>query len=108
MTVIGYARASTDGQVLDAQISELTAAGAATIFKEKVSGAGALTDRLALKRAMASVEAGDLLVVTRLDRLARSTRDLLNTLDALARKGAASSRFVTRGPTPPRRMVGSW
>ena len=87
MAVIGYARVSTDGQSLDAQVAELKAAGATIVHDEKVSGA--VTDRVALKRAIAAVQAGDVLLVTRLDRLARSTRDLLNILDALTKKGAA-------------------
>jgi DNA invertase Pin-like site-specific DNA recombinase len=86
MAVFGYARVSTDGQTLDAQVRELRRAGARTIFKEKVSGA--TTDRSQLKRALAVLEKGDVLLVTRLDRLARSTRDLLNTLAAIAEKGA--------------------
>jgi len=84
--IIGYARVSTDGQTLDAQQSALLAAGAEKIFAEKISGA--VTDRKALARAIASLGAGDVLLVTRLDRLARSTRDLLNVLDAVAKAGA--------------------
>ena len=86
MTIIGYARVSTDGQSVEAQVEELKAAGATRVFHEKVSGVA--SDRAALKRAIATVNAGDVLVVTRLDRLARSTRDLLNTLDLVAAKGA--------------------
>ena len=86
MAVIGYARVSTDGQSLDAQVAELMAAGASRIFDEKVSGI--ITERAALKRALDAVQAGDILIVTRLDRLARSTRDLLNILDTLGKKGA--------------------
>jgi DNA invertase Pin-like site-specific DNA recombinase len=83
---IGYARVSTDGQTLDAQQSALMGAGAEKVFAEKVSGA--VTDRKALGRCVASLEAGDVLLVTKLDRLARSTRDLLNTLDAIGKAGA--------------------
>jgi DNA invertase Pin-like site-specific DNA recombinase len=79
--IVGYARVSTDGQTLDAQQSALSAAGAERVFAEKVSGA--VTDRKALARAIAALGAGDVLLVTRLDRLARSTRDLLNVLDAI-------------------------
>jgi len=87
MTVYGYARVSTDGQTLAAQEAALREAGAAKIFSEKVSGAS--TDgRKALARALAALSPGDVLLVTRLDRLARSTRDLLNTLDAIAKAGA--------------------
>ena len=84
--IIGYARVSTDGQTLDAQQAALAAAGAERVFAEKVSGA--VTDRKALARAIAALGAGDVLLVTRLDRLARSTRDLLNVLDAIAQAGA--------------------
>lgn len=86
MTVFGYARVSTDGQTLDAQVKELRAAGAERVFKEKVSGA--IADRAQLRRAIAALEKGDVLLVTRLDRLARSTRDLLNTLAEVAAKVA--------------------
>ena len=86
MTIYGYARVSTDGQTLAAQEAALAAAGAVKIYAEKVSGA--VTDRKALAKAMAALGEGDTLIVTRLDRLARSTRDLLNTLHAVAKKGA--------------------
>jgi DNA invertase Pin-like site-specific DNA recombinase len=84
--MIGYARVSTDGQSLDAQREALLTAGCTEILAEKVSGAR--IDRLALAKALAILKAGDTLVVTRLDRLARSTRDLLNVLDAVAKGGA--------------------
>jgi DNA invertase Pin-like site-specific DNA recombinase len=76
--ILGYARVSTDGQTLDAQLAKLKEAGVERIFSEKQSGAK--SDRAALARCLASLEAGDTLLVTKLDRLARSTRDLLNTL----------------------------
>jgi DNA invertase Pin-like site-specific DNA recombinase len=82
----GYARVSTDGQSVAAQVDQLTQAGAEKIFKEKVSGA--VTHRQQLKRAVDALDEGDVLLVTRLDRLARSTRDLLNTLAAIAEKKA--------------------
>jgi DNA invertase Pin-like site-specific DNA recombinase len=84
--IIGYARVSTDGQTLDAQQAALAGAGAERVFAEKISGA--VTERRALARAIAALGAGDVLLVTRLDRLARSTRDLLNVLDAVASAGA--------------------
>jgi DNA invertase Pin-like site-specific DNA recombinase len=77
MTTIGYARVSTDGQTLDAQQAALREAGCAEVFAEKVSGTK--TDRAALAKAIAALGADDTLVVCKLDRLARSTRDLLNT-----------------------------
>lgn len=84
--ILGYARVSTDGQTLDAQISTLRAAGADQVFQEKVSGAQ--TDRAQLKRLLAALNPGDVVLVTRLDRLARSTRDLLNILDQVSKAEA--------------------
>jgi len=83
--IIGYARVSTDGQTLDAQLAALKAAGADKVFSEKISGA--ISDRKALVKAIANLGPGDVLLV-RLDRLARSTRDLLNVLDSVSRVGA--------------------
>ena len=84
MTVYGYARVSTDGQTLDAQVKQLHAAGAERVFKEKISGA--IRGRHQLTRVLERLERADVLLVTRLDRLARSTRDLLNILAGLAEK----------------------
>ena len=82
----GYARVLTDGQSVAAQVAQQTAAGAAKVFRETASGAK--TERARLRKALAALEAGDVLVVTRLDRLARSTRDLLNTLAAITDRKA--------------------
>jgi DNA invertase Pin-like site-specific DNA recombinase len=82
--IYGYARVSTDGQTIDAQVDELTKAGAAKVFSETASGAK--TDRRALAEVMKALQPGDVLVVTRLDRLARSTRDLLNILHSLGER----------------------
>ena len=84
--IVGYARVSTDGQTLDLQLAALRGAGAERVFSEKISGA--VTDRKALGRAIDALGHGDVLLVTRLDRLARSTRDLLNVLDAVGKAGA--------------------
>jgi DNA invertase Pin-like site-specific DNA recombinase len=84
--IYGYARVSTDGQSVTAQVKQLHAAGAEHVFKETASGAK--TDRAQLRRALAHLDTDDVLMVTRLDRLARSTRDLLNTLAQIADKGA--------------------
>ena len=86
MTTYGYARVSTNGQDLAAQEHLLREAGCVRIFKEKVSGAR--TDRAELTKLLRRLEPGDVVVVTRLDRLARSTRDLLNTLHTIAQAGA--------------------
>ena len=82
----GYARVSTDGQSLDAQVKRLRAAGAEEVWRETASGAK--SDRVQLRRVLAQLGSGDVLLVTRLDRLARSTRDLLNILAAIAEKRA--------------------
>ena len=84
--IYGYARVSTDGQSVAAQVAALRAAGAGKVFREVASGAK--TDRAQLRKAIAALEAGDMLMVTRLDRLARSTRDLLNTLATIAGRKA--------------------
>jgi len=86
MPLYGYARVSTRDQDLAAQDAELMAAGCAKVFKEKVSGAK--TDRPELAKVIRRLEPDDALAVTRLDRLARSTRDLLNVLHAVAERGA--------------------
>ena len=86
MTVYGYARVSTDGQTLAAQDAALHAAGAAKVYSEKASGAK--TDRAELRKVISRLREDDVLMVTRLDRLARSTRDLLNTLDEITKRGA--------------------
>jgi DNA invertase Pin-like site-specific DNA recombinase len=84
--IIGYARVSTDGQTLDVQQAALLAAGAEKVFAEKIGGA--VTERKALARAIAALGPGDTLLVTRLDRLASSTRNLLNVLDTVGKAGA--------------------
>ena len=84
MTIYGYARVSTDGQTVAAQVADLRAASAAKVYSETASGAK--TDRAELAKVMRILRPGDVLMVTRLDRLARSTRDLLNTLHALGER----------------------
>ncbi len=86
MAIYGYARVSTDGQSLGAQVASLKEASCEKIFQEKISGAQ--SDRKELVRLMATLAKGDVVVVTRLDRLARSTRDLLNLLGTIAEKEA--------------------
>jgi DNA invertase Pin-like site-specific DNA recombinase len=86
LTTYGYARVSTDGQSVEAQVRALSKAGCKKVFREVASGAK--TDRSQLRRALDQLAAGDVLMVTRLDRLARSTRDLLNTLAAITAKEA--------------------
>ena len=87
MAVLGYARVSTKDQHLTGQLEALKAAGAVTIYREKISGARA--DRPQLAKLMASLQPGDVVLVTKLDRLGRSTRELLNLMDDIKQAGAA-------------------
>jgi hypothetical protein len=90
---VGYARVSTREQNLRGQVAELTAAGCAKVFRERASGAG--SDRVELMKGLRRLEPGDVLMVTRLDRLARSTRDLLNVLAAVTER---CSGWMPAGP----------
>lgn len=85
---VGYARTSTLDQVagFEAQISELKAAGATKIFKEQVSS---VVERAQLEAMIDYIREGDVVVVSKLDRLARSMRDLLAIVDRINAKGAA-------------------
>lgn len=83
----GYARVSTKGQDLTAQTAELAAAGCGEIVTEKASAAAG-RKRQELRRLMLRLEPGDCLVVTRLNRLARSALDALNLLQAVRERGA--------------------
>lgn len=94
MATYGYARVSAKDQDLAGQLVELEAAGCSKVFQEKESGAR--TDRPELAKVINKLVEGDLLVVSRLDRLARSTRDLLNVLDAVDKAGA---KFKSLGDT---------
>lgn len=99
----GYARVSTDGQSVDAQVRQLKKAGYGEVFREVASGAK--SDRAQLRRVIDKLQPGDVLTVTRLDRLARPTRDLLNTLASIAAKEAGFRRSAMHGPTQQPRMA---
>lgn len=90
MSRIGYARVSTIDQDLDTQIDKLKAEGCGIIRSEKVSGASR-DGRAELATIIDFLRPGDELVVTRLDRLGRDTRDVLNLIHECEQKGA----FVT-------------
>jgi len=83
---LGYARVSTEDQRLDLQRTRLTEAGCGRLFEEKISGAA--RQRPALEQLLRELRADDVLVVTRLDRLARSTAELLRLAEAIRGKGA--------------------
>jgi DNA invertase Pin-like site-specific DNA recombinase len=100
------ARVSTDGQTVDAQVTQLRDARAEKIFRETASGAK--TDRRELAKALRALGDGDTLLVTSLDRLVRSTRDLLNILDTSRKPEPDSVRLATHGPnttTPQGRLM---
>jgi DNA invertase Pin-like site-specific DNA recombinase len=85
--IIGYARVSTQDQRLEGQLEALKAAGATKVYQEKISGARA--DRPQLAKLMASLKPDDIVIVTKLDRLGRSTRELLELIDRISKAGAS-------------------
>ena len=86
--LIGYARVSTNEQDTALQLQALHRAGVHQVFEEKRSG-GSVARRVELQRMLEQLRAGDVVTVYKLDRLARSLRDLLNILDTIATKGAS-------------------
>ena len=104
--LLGYARVSTDDQDLNNQRAELQAAGCTKLFSEKITGTR--RDRPELERMLDHLRAGDVVTVTRLDRLARSTRDLLDIAEQLQAKGAGLRSLAepwADTTTPAGRMV---
>ena len=87
MRKIGYARVSSADQDFDSQTERLKAAGCAKVYAEKISGKSR-NGRHELDKAMKALRPGDTLVICKLDRLARSIRDLLSLIDALKEAGA--------------------
>jgi DNA invertase Pin-like site-specific DNA recombinase len=87
MATLGYARVSTKDQHLTGQLAALKAAGCDHIYREKVSGVRA--DRPQLVKLMTALKPGDTVVVTKLDRLGRSTRELLDLIEHIGAAGAA-------------------
>ncbi|WP_408872762.1 recombinase family protein [Gluconobacter roseus] len=83
---IGYARVSTIGQTLDVQLQALQDYGCTKIFREKASGADA--ERIQLQKLLKGLSKGEIVVVTRIDRLARSTFDLFGIVKEITQKGA--------------------
>src|SRR4029453_14445630 len=95
MPVVGYARLSSTGQDLSVQLEKLDKAGCKKVFKEKRSGVDA--GRPELRRCLEYLREGDTLLVTKIDRLARSTLDLYRIVSHLNKKGVAFK--VTDDPT---------
>jgi DNA invertase Pin-like site-specific DNA recombinase len=102
--LIGYARVSTYGQTLDSQLDQLRAAGCTSqnIYREKATGAH--SDRRQLLRMLGMLAPGDVVTVTRIDRLARSTFDLFaivkRIVDAKAQFRSLAEPWATRAPAP--------
>jgi DNA invertase Pin-like site-specific DNA recombinase len=84
---LGYARVSTVGQTLELQLDQLSADGCRKIYREKASGAQS-ADRRELQKLLKALEPGDVVVVTRIDRLARSTFDLFALVKRITDAGA--------------------
>ena len=84
--IIGYARVSTDDQSLDAQTDALTAAGADKLFADKISGSK--RERPELDRMLEQLRDGDVVTVTKYDRLARSLKDFLEIVETIRERGA--------------------
>jgi len=84
---IGYARCSTTHQSTDSQVDDLKAAGCEEVFFEKVSSTSALDKRHQLRACLSMLRAGDLLVVSKLDRLGRSQVEVINRLNDLQKEG---------------------
>src|SRR5271156_2646480 len=104
---IGYARVSTYGQTLDAQLEQLRGAGCTKIYREKVTGAH--NDRRELLRMLAALAPGDVVTVTRIDRLARSTFDLFavvkQIVDAKAQFRSLAEPWADTGTSTGRLML---
>ncbi len=83
--IVGYARVSTYGQTLDAQLEQLKAVGCTKVYREKATGAH--VERRELQRMLKAVASGDVVTVTRIDRLARSTFDLFSIVKQIVDAG---------------------
>lgn len=107
----GYARVSTTDQDLEAQLGKLKAEGCEVVRSEKVSGASR-DGRSELATVLDFLRPGDELMVTRLDRLGRDTRDVLNLIYECEQKGAfvtvLDPHVSTRGEDEPHRADGTW
>ena len=96
---IGYARVSTRDQTLETQRDRLAAVGCEMVFGDKISGAKAR--RPQLETMLGQLRKTDVVVVTKLDRLARSTAELLRISESLIEKRPDFNHLMNPGPTPP-------
>ena len=95
---LGYARVSTYGQTLDAQLAQFAPTGCAKIYREKATGAR--PDRRELLKLLRALAPGDVVTVTRIDRLARSTSTCSPSSSRSSTRAGNSDRWRSRGPTP--------
>jgi len=105
---VGYARVSSTGQNLETQIEILKEAGCEKIFQEKKSGT-AMDNRVQLQNALEFVREGDIFMVTRLDRFARSNTDLYKIIEILNKKGVefkATNQIFDSTTSEGRMMIG--
>src|SRR5271167_2788192 len=100
---LGYARVSTYGQTLDAQLEQLRADGCAKIFREKVTGAR--PDRRELLKLLKAITPGDIVTVTRIDRLARSTFDLFAIVKQIVDAGGQFRSLAEPATSTGRLMI---
>lgn len=84
--LLGYARVSTEDQSLNRQLDQLKEFGCIKIFKEKISGTK--TNRMQLEKMIEQLREGDIIVITELARLSRSTKELFSLIDIIEKKGA--------------------
>src|SRR6202049_4903101 len=110
---VGYARVSTYGQTLDAQLEQMRAEGCARIYREKATGAR--PDRRELLKLLKALASGDVVTVTRIDRLARSTFDLFaivkQIVDAKGQFRSLAEPWADTGTSTGRLMIavlGDW
>lgn len=89
--LVGYARVSTDGQNLDRQIDALKAVGvdSRVLYQEKITGTGTKKDRPELQRMLNELNEGDVVIITDLTRISRSTKDLLDIIEKIKNKSAS-------------------
>ena len=94
MTIYGYARVSTTGQDLEAQLQMLEHEGATVIYREKFTGTS--TDRPELNKLLEQLQEGDKLIVTKLDRLARNTKEGIEIIENLFDRDVKVQVAITR------------
>jgi DNA invertase Pin-like site-specific DNA recombinase len=101
--IYGYAHISTDAQDLTSQLAQLKAAGCETIFRKKITGTTA--DRPQLRKLMAALDHGDVVIIPAVDRLSRDTTDLLVIAREMQRAGAGRRSIAPHQQQEARKRV---